>query len=348
MTNKTSYITGWDIGGAHLKVARCDLQGNIIQVLQFSCPLWKGISYLQDAITSVQQQLNNRDDLAAITMTGELVDIFKDRESGVQQILECICNFIPTNKISVYAGDDRYLSINEAKQQWQYIASQNWQASTHFAASKIANALFIDIGSTTCDIIAIKDNIASPNGYSDFERQSTRELLYTGAIRTPLIALANSAPFNGIDIGLAAEVFATTGDCWCLLKQLDANIIQDTSSDGQPWQSTDCINRIARLLGTDANQAPESHWQQLAHWFAEQQLQHVTKAILHVLSSHSELAVDAPIIGAGIGRFIAKACAQRLNRPYHDLHELLGSSDTLISDHAPAVAVALLAARQLP
>ena len=344
----SSYITGWDIGGAHLKVARCDLQGNIIQALQFPCPLWKGISYLQDALKSVQKQLKNHDDLAAITMTGELVDIFKDREAGVKQILECVCDFIPAEKISVYAGDNRYLSVNEAEQQWQAVASQNWQASAHFAASKTENALFVDIGSTTCDIIVIKKNIASPTGFSDFERQTTRELLYTGAIRTPLIVLANSAPFNGVDIGLAAEVFATTGDCWCLLDQLNIDEIQDMSSDGQPWQSADCIKRLARLLGTDSNQAAKSHWRQLALWFAEQQLQHVTKAMLHVLSSHSDLALDAPIIGAGIGRFIAKTCAQRLVRPYQDFHQLTDSLDTAVSDHAPAVAVALLASQQLP
>ena len=70
--------------------------------------------------------------------------------------------------------------------------------------------------------------------------------------------------------------------------------------------------------------------------------------MLHVLSSHSDLALDAPIIGAGIGRFIAKTCAQRLVRPYQDFHQLTDSLDTAVSDHAPAVAVALLASQQLP
>ncbi len=344
----SSYITGWDIGGAHLKVARCDLQGNLVAVLQLPCPLWKGIEHLQLAIQSVHQQLNNQDDLAAITMTGELVDIFPNREAGVSQILDCISSFIDDDNISVYAGNLAWLDINDAKQQWQDIASRNWQASANFTASKIDTGLFVDIGSTTCDIIAINQGTVQASGYSDFKRQASRELLYTGAIRTPLIALTNHAPFNGIDIGLAAEVFATTGDCWSLLGYLDPESIQDMSSDGKPWLAANCINRIARLLGTDANQAAESHWLQLAQWFAEQQIQHVTNAILQVVSSHPNLAANTPIIGAGIGRFIAKACAQRLNRPYQDFHDLIDSSNTDISDHAPAVAVALLAQQQLP
>lgn len=342
-----SFITGWDIGGAHLKVARCDLQGNLVAILQLPCPLWKGIEHLQLAIKSVQQQLDNHDDLAAITMTGELVDIFPDRESGVSQILDCVKEFIDDENISVFSDNVSWLSVEKAKQKWQDIASRNWQASANFTSSKVDNALFIDIGSTTCDIIAIKQGVASPSGYSDFQRQTSRELLYTGAIRTPLIALANHAPFEGVDIGLAAEVFATTGDCWCLLGKLHPDTIQDSSSDGQSWQADNCINRIARLLGTDSNQATSSHWHQLAQWFAEKQIQLVTNAILQVLSSHSELAQNAPIIGAGVGRFIAKACAQRLNHPYQDFHDLVDSSNTDISDHAPAVAIALLAQQQL-
>ncbi|NQY27400.1 MAG: H4MPT-linked C1 transfer pathway protein [Piscirickettsiaceae bacterium] len=343
----STLITGWDIGGAHLKVARCDVQGNLVAVLQLPCPLWKGIEYLQQAIQSVHQQLNNQNDLAAITMTGELVDIFPNRESGVNQILDCLNGFIDDDNISVYAGNHGWLTLSHAKQQWQDIASQNWQASANFTASKMNTGLFIDIGSTTCDIIAIKQGAAQASGYSDFQRQASRELLYTGAIRTPLIALTNHAPFNGIDIGLAAEVFATTGDCWCLLGYLDPKSIQDTSSDGKPWQAAYCINRIARLLGTDANQATKSHWLQLAQWFTEKQTQLVTDAILQVLSSHPDLAADAPIIGAGIGRFIAKTCAQRLNRPYQDFHDLIDSANTDISDHAPAVAISLLAQQQL-
>lgn len=344
----TTMISGWDIGGAHIKVARCNQQGQLLQVIQVACPLWQGINTLEQAIESVFNQLDNRDDLSAITMTGELVDIFADRQAGVEGILDCFSTYIPSNNIRVYAAENGWLSPNNAKQHWQSIASRNWQASATLIAQTISDGLLIDIGSTTCDIIPLSKGLAVPQEFNDFGRQTSRELLYTGAIRTPLIALCQTAPFNGALINLAAEVFATTGDCWCLLGKLDPKSIQDESADSQPWDQQACARRIARLLGTDANQAEPKQWLQLAQWFAEQQSHQISQAILHVISAHSSLPSDAPLIGAGVGRFIVKDCAKRLNRPYLDFHNVLASTDPHASDHAPAVAVALLAKQKLP
>ena len=345
---QSSYISGWDIGGAHIKIARCDQNGQLQDVIQIACPLWQGIEHFAAAIQSIFNQLNNQQDLAAITMTGELVDIFSNRQQGVAAILACLADYIDQDKIIVYGAEAGWLTPQQASEQWQQVASRNWQASASYAARSIPEGLFIDIGSTTCDIIAFADGRTLHQGFDDFTRQTSRELLYTGAIRTPLIALSQVAPFNGTLISLAAEVFATTGDCWCLLDELDPSTIQDRSADGQPWQVDFCASRIARLLGTDANQADFSQWQQLAQWFAQQQSHLITNAILQVLSAHAELSSNAPIVGAGVGRFIAKACAQRLNRPYQDFAEILSSQHPASADHAPAVAVALLAQQQLP
>ncbi len=341
-------VSGWDIGGAHIKVARCDDNGQLMHIIQVACPLWQGIEKLEQAIEAVFSQLENQDDHHAITMTGELVDIFTDRQAGVAGILDCLANYIAPENTLVYAAEKSWLTPNKAKQYWQQVASRNWQASASLVATTVSDGLFIDIGSTTCDIIPLIDNLALPTEVDDFGRQTSRELLYTGAIRAPLIAISQIAPFNGTIMSLAAEVFATTGDIWCLLGELHPDSIQDNSADGQAWDIKGCASRIARLLGTDASEADEQQWNQLAQWFAQQQTHQVTEAILHVLSAHSELPLDAPVIGAGVGRFIVKQCAQRLNRPYLDFHNVISSSDTLASDHAPAVAVALLAKQKLP
>lgn len=346
MSSQQNYFSGWDIGGAHVKVARCDHTGKIIDVIQLACPLWQGIEHLKQAIQTIQAQLNNQDDITAITMTGELVDIFNNRQAGVQEILACVNNYISPDNIHVYAGDKQLLSSADAVSTWQHVASQNWHASANLVASSLDNALFMDIGSTTSDIIVIKDGKVCCQGFDDHQRQISRELLYTGAIRTPLIALANTAPFNGQLIGLAAEVFATTGDIWCLLELLNSSSILDSSADGKPWFKPDCAKRLARLLGTDAQNPQSQQWQQLSHWFAEQQIHQINNACLHVLSFHPDFDSKTPIIGAGVGRFIIKLCAQRLNRPYIDFSSLVNPSLAEAADHAPAVAVALLAQQQ--
>ncbi|MFW5451000.1 MAG: hydantoinase/oxoprolinase family protein [Methylophagaceae bacterium] len=347
MTINNSYITGWDIGGAHLKVARCDRQGTLLHVEQFPCPLWQGIELLEQAIQAVHKKLNNQDDLAAITMTGELVDIFTDRQSGVTEILDCFNRYISEQNSFIYAGEVGWLSPKLAKQQWQHVASRNWQASASLAASKIDNALFVDIGSTTSDIIPIYQGQVIPSAYTDHQRQSSRELLYTGAIRTPLIALTNIAPFKGELVSLAAEVFATTGDCWILLDQIFPDNIQDNSADGQSWSKSDCARRLARLLGIDSIDASTEHWLNLAQWFSLQQIHQIMNACLQVLSGHSQLSHATPIVGAGIGRFIVQQCANQLNKPYIDFSSLVSPTSNEAADHAPAVAIALLAQQDL-
>ncbi len=346
MTNRQSYFSGWDIGGAHVKVARCDNDGNIIEALQVACPLWQGIEYLESAIEEIQKKLGNHNDLAAITMTGELVDIFENRQAGVNQILQCLESYISIDKINVYAKDNVWLNTADARINWQHVASMNWQASAVFTSASITEGIFIDIGSTTSDIIPIKQGKVCSQGIDDHQRQLSRELLYTGAIRTPLIALGNEAPFNGQLISLAAEVFATTGDCWCLLGMLEAASIQDKSSDGMPWQSEHCARRIARLIGKDIVEPTSKQWKQLAQWFSEQQLHQINNACLQVISNHPDIAADAPIIGAGVGRFIAKLCAERLNRTFIDFSTLVTPNFSTAADHASAVAVALLAQQQ--
>jgi probable H4MPT-linked C1 transfer pathway protein len=347
MTAQETHITGWDIGGAHLKVAQCDLQGQLLHSIEIPCPLWQGIEHLQQAIQTAQQQLGAQQALAAITMTGELVDIFADRQTGVTAILDCVTQFIPDEQCIVYAGEAGWFSPSKAKEHWQQVASRNWQASAVFAAKQVEQGLFIDIGSTTSDIIPIQNNQAIPNALTDFERQANSELHYAGAIRTPLIAIAHQAPFDGKTIRLAAEVFATTGDCWCLLDELDPLSIGDSSADGQTWQPQDCARRLARLLGTDAHHYPMEHWQQLAHWFAQQQIAHLLTACETVLAAHTAITPNAPIIGAGIGRFIVKQCAKQLGRAYIDFSELTEPPSPDAADHAPAAAVALLACHQL-
>jgi len=343
----TSHISGWDIGGAHIKVARCDQNGVLKTIIQVPCPLWKGIDQLEIAIQSVFLQLNNQDDITAITMTGELVDIFPNRQAGVIRIIECLSHYIHQDKLHIYGAQLAWIRSIHAGKHWQYIASRNWQASASLTAQHQVQGIFVDIGSTTCDIIAFANGKAMPNKVDDIGRQTSRELLYTGTIRTPLIALSQSAPFNGELISLAAEVFASTGDVWCLLGKLSPDTIQDLSSDELPWDNASCARRIARLLGTDSTLAPLKQWQQLAQWFAQQQCQQINAAILQVLSAHPTLALDAPIIGAGVGRFIIQQCAQSLNRPYLDFHHAIDNTQALASDHAPAVSIALLAQQDL-
>ena len=83
MNNK---IIGWDVGGAHLKAVLLDANGKLISVIQVPCALWRGLAELEVAIDLILNTFKHQPALHAITMTGELVDLFASRKAGVQAI----------------------------------------------------------------------------------------------------------------------------------------------------------------------------------------------------------------------------------------------------------------------
>ena len=72
--------------------------------------------------------------------------------------------------------------------------------------------LLVDIGSTTTDIIPLRDGLVRAAGYTDSERLACGELVYTGLTRSFVMALAERAPFAGRWTTLAAEYFASAAD----------------------------------------------------------------------------------------------------------------------------------------
>lgn len=345
-TNNLTGFCGWDIGGAHLKIARCDQRGQLQQVIQIPCALWRGIEELETAMLQAVSLLNCQHDQHAITMTGELVDAFENRQQGVEKILDCIAGILPKASSHIFAGKRGWLTTQQAKVEWRSVASMNWQASAILAATHCNQGLFLDIGSTTCDIIPIINHEIQPEGLDDHHRQRSGELVYSGAIRTPLFTISGHAPLNGAHIPLAAEWFASSGDIWTLLGKLSETDIQDISADAKPWTEKHCRQRLARMLATDAMDASESQWQLVADWFADQQVQQISQACYQVLSKQVHITNEAPLIGAGVGRFIIKALAERMNRPYIDFSNFCQNLDAAAA-HAPAAALALLAQQQL-
>ena len=101
------------------------------------------------------------------------------------------------------------------------------------------------------------------------------------------------------------------------------------------------------MVGADAADASAGEWKTVAGFYAEAQLRSIHDAALQVLSS-AAIPNDAPLVVAGSGRFVVEKLAARLGRPAEHWEALVPAESGLagaISDCAPAVAVALLAAR---
>lgn len=346
-----SEIIGWDIGGAHLKAARLDADGAVLAVAQEACALWRGIEELERAMPVVLLQLGaSLPCRHAVTMTGELVDAFADRRDGVRAIVAALLRLLGADGVSLFAGPHGLIAAQQLSDaHLDAVASANWLVSAAFVASRLPSALFVDMGSTTTDILPVQGGAAHYRGYSDFERLRQEELVYTGVVRTPVMALTKRVPFDGDMILLAAEHFATMADVYRLSGQLPEHADQWPTADGGEKTAKGSARRLARMLGRDLGDEGLVPWRQVAAYLGECQSAKLHWACLRQLSRNL-LDAGAPLVGAGVGRFVLRRLALRLDRPYVDMSDLffdgIEQPERLsVADLAPAAAVAKMAQR---
>lgn len=353
-------IIGWDIGGAHLKVVVLDAEGRLVDSIQLVCPLWRGLDYLERAILDSLQAFKIKPSRAchAITMTGELVDLFESRHDGVCKIANVATELLG-EQVWFYAAHEGFVSSQVLHSFTNLIASVNWHASVSVLALKMQNALFVDIGSTTTDIIAIKDGKVISEGITDAYRLQSDNLVYTGIIRTPVMALAQKLPVANndetVDINVAAEYFATMADVYRLTGELNASADITETADGKGKTQLESARRLARMIGhdVDTRQSDDNSlekWIKLAFTCRNLQMQQIKTAMLKQLNPHMT------IIGAGAGSFLVKAIATELNHSYITACELVSmlpaEQSNLHIQHDinvcfPAFAVAYLAQKNL-
>lgn len=344
-------IVGWDIGGAHLKVAVLNREGSVEFAAQRACPLWLGVSRLHQAFQELLAELPGRSGAHAVTMTGELVDLFADRDEGVREIVGAVGEILPKQAVRVYAGVSGFLTVEDiGRAHVEAIASANWLASASYCSRRVDSGLFVDIGSTTTDILTLHQHGVRAKGYTDFERLKSGELLYMGIVRTPVIAIAQVAPFEGEWVGLMAEHFATTADVFRMCGDLPAHADQTPAADGGEKTPDGSRRRLARMLGRDANAATPESWARLAGYLRERQMFLFQKACYRQLS-REVICGNAPFVGAGVGRFVVADLAKRFDRPYVDFDELIPTENRGVAaraaDCAPAVSVAALLAHEI-
>lgn len=328
MAHNRNVILGWDVGGAHLKAVLLDADGTMLQAAQLPCPLWQGMGRLRHAVAAMLDKLAckaNPSMRHAITMTGELADIFPDRGTGVRQIVDVMTELLGA-ETSFYAGKLGFLQAAEAVGRTADIASANWLASAQWLAAEIGHGLLVDVGSTTADLIPFVDGKPQHRGLTDAERLQCEELVYSGVVRTPLMALGPRVPFQGEWRPLIAEHFATAADVYRLTGELDATDDMAPAADGAGKTLQDSARRLARMLGHDLDDAPQADWQALAQAFRQQQIDLLKAAALRCFS-RGILPDNAPLIGAGAGRFVVAHLARQLGRPFVDV-------DTMIRAHS--------------
>lgn len=336
---------GWDIGGAHLKAAVAR-DGRILGAWQAACPIWHGVEKLDTAFVELNARIAAAGDMKidnhACTMTAELSDMFASRADGVTALAQSAARHLAAPRI--YAGRGGFVAAADAANHTGAIASANWHATAALVGRRLTDALLLDIGSTTTDIVLVKSGAVAARGYSDAERLEAGELVYTGLARSFLMSITDAVPFKGRQTPLMHEYFASMADVYRILGELPEGADMQSTADGRGKSVAESQGRLARMIGRDASEGGAEDWRLVALAFKRAQMRNIEKAALQVLSGG--VAADAPVVTAGAGLHVAEEIAAALGRRsqrFSSLFDCPPDFAVMAAHCAPACAVALLA-----
>ena len=212
---------GWDIGGAHLKLVVISASGKVRRVEQYPTPLWQGLEVLTSKLLENQQRAAESPRKHALTITGELSDIFQNRQQGVEALLTEFSEIFQDEDIEVYAGGAGMLSLAGAREEYAHVASANWHATASLLCAQKRDFILVDIGSTTTDLVLVADAKILNRACNDQERLREGGLVYTGLTRTPVMAVVRELMFQGRRQPVMAELFATMADVYRITGELE-------------------------------------------------------------------------------------------------------------------------------
>lgn len=332
---------GLDIGGANLKAA--DETG---RACSEPFELWRAPDQLTARLQAILARFPECDDVA-LTMTAELADCFETKAKGVDFIVRCAQQAAGKLSLRLWSTQGRFVYPADARANPLEVAAANWHALARWAGRLAPEgvALLIDIGSTTTDIIPLRDGVPCPAGLTDIARLQSGELVYTGVRRTPLCAVTHIALFRGRLCPLTAELFATMLDVHLLRGRIPENTSDTATANGRPATVEGARDRLARLVCCDRDEMSHQEISDLAEFFAHAQLSTLAQAVGAVIARQPER--PETVVLSGSGEFLARDVVAR--HPVLADLELISLSEMLtasVAEAACAYAVAILAGEQ--
>jgi probable H4MPT-linked C1 transfer pathway protein len=338
-------IVGWDIGAANVKAVLWKGRTRRRRVASHAFEIWRDKNRLGAVLRAVLDAISEGAEprRMAVTMTAELSDVFETKREGVLFVLRALRICFPGADIYVFSLTGELVPIEDAMLTPLDFAASNWLAAASWIASQINDCLYIDVGSTTTDIVPIVGRRVCVSGRSDFDRLSSGELVFTGALRTNLAAIIQSIPMAHKICRVSSEYFAISGDVHLIVGNLDPADYTCPTPDGRPPSVDSARARVARLVCADAEMLSAAEIDGIAHYICAQQIRQICQGIEQVLASHPNLR-SRPAILSGSGSFLGVAAARCTGLEIGCLEANLGRDERAV---VPCLAVAQLLARQL-
>ena len=298
--------------------------------------MWRDPGAMSGVIERVVGKLGPDGAAVALSTTAELVDVFASKRDGVLHVLEAAQRALPGRPLRVMSTGGELVGLREAMAAPLDCAAANWVATARLVARSLPDAILVDCGGTTTDLIPIAAGEVAAQGRTDLERLLAGELVYTGALRTNVAAVVSHLPIGGQSCPVASELFAITADAHLLRGNLTREQCACTFPDGRGTAAGEVRSRLARVVCSDPEQLGDGDLEAMAAAVEEAQVAAIAAALDRVVA---RVPAEAPVLAVGVGAFLALAAAERCGLPIHaDVSPLNGTGGEV----AAAVALSVL------
>jgi probable H4MPT-linked C1 transfer pathway protein len=202
------------------------------------------------------------------------------------------------------------------------------------------NALLVDVGSTTTDIVPLVDGFPKSHGLDDTQRLLAGELVYTGIGRTPICAVVRSLPWGDRQCPVAAELFAASADAYVILGDVDEQPQCTDTADQRPKTRPCARARLARMICADSTTFNDDDATVASAYVRDAQVAQIKSALTQVAGSIG--SEPEAVLVSGAGEFLASRACRHLwpNTRQISLTAKIGRE---ASQCAPAFALAVIA-----
>ncbi|HEX5194601.1 MAG TPA: hydantoinase/oxoprolinase family protein [Solirubrobacteraceae bacterium] len=304
-------MIGLDVGGANTKGATVDAGGRV-KTASEPLELWREPDGLEHAVMSVVDRLGADGAPVAIATTAELVDVFDSKRAGVLHVLGACRRALPGRSLRVMTTGGELVDLTAADRDPLSCAAANWLATALLVARSVPDAILVDCGGTTTDVIPIAGGEVVARGRTDLERLLHAELVYTGALRTNVAALVSEVVLGAGRCPVSSELFALAADAHLLNERLAPERCTCTFPDGRGPELEHVRARLARVVCADPEQLAEGDLEAIAAAVHDTQIDSIASALRRVAALS---AAGAPVIAVGVGAFLARDAARLAGLP---------------------------------
>jgi len=302
-------IMGLDIGGANTDCCIYNINDDKCELIKTNkeyLPMWNNKEELESCLERFKKY--EKLDVVIVTTTAELSDGYKSKEEGIHDITKKVMN--------VFNEEDIFFVTFNGLKDYEYVkenpldmAAANWIATSHLIANIKKDCIFMDMGTTTTDIIPIKDSHEIAEGHSDLERLCSGELVYSGMLRTNIATIVNQIPVKNTFASVSSELFTITADLYRILNDItEEEYICDTP-DNKAKDILSCKRRLSRLVCAQLDDFDDKEILEIAKYVKNEQVEQISKSLEKVVI---KTGIEDVIITNYANATICKLAAEKL------------------------------------